>query len=94
MHEHSTRIRGKRGPPTGQTDHGSMTPQQTGFCVLRKMISQKKVKNNAVYNVLKVAWVNYGPVKMTDLEEGIMVFEFENGKDRACIMDMSPWVVH
>lgn len=45
------------------------------------MISQKKVKNNAVYNVLKAAWENYGSLKMSDLEEEVMGFDFENVKE-------------
>lgn len=62
--------------------------------MLGKMISQKTVKNNAVYNVLKAAWANYETVKMTDLEEGVMTFDFENEKDKDRVLDMSPWTIH
>lgn len=47
-----------------------------------------------MHNVLKVAWANFGPVKQTELEEEIMVFEFENVKGRDRIMAISPWAIH
>lgn len=58
------------------------------------MISQKIVKNNVVYNVLKGAWANLGTVKMKDLEDGVMTFDFENNKDMDWVRDLSPWAVH
>lgn len=59
-----------------------------------KMISQKEVKNSAVYVVLKATWTSYGSVKMTDLEDGVMTFDFQNESDRNRVLDMSPWAIH
>lgn len=58
------------------------------------MISLKPVKNSVVYVVLKAAWAAYGSVVMTDLEEGVMAFDFQNVTERDRILDMSPWVIH
>lgn len=47
-----------------------------------------------MYNVLKLAWENYGPVKQTEVDAGLMAFEFSSVKDMERIMDMSPWAIH
>lgn len=62
--------------------------------IVRKMISLKAVRNSVVYVVLKAAWEGFGTVQMTDLEEGVMAFDFQNEKDRIRVLDMSPWVIH
>lgn len=59
-----------------------------------RMVSQKSVKNAAVFTVLKAAWVNFGSVKMSELEGGVMAFDFDSESDRDRILDMSPWAVH
>lgn len=58
------------------------------------MISQKPVKCNAVFSVMKAAWGNFGAIKMTEIADGIMVFDFESDADRDRVVDMSPWAVH
>lgn len=65
-----------------------------GFRLLGKMISQKIVKNNAVYSVLKAAWASMGPVQMKDLDGGVMAFDFASAKDRDWFMELSSWEVH
>lgn len=62
--------------------------------VVGKMISQKPVKNSVVYNVLKAAWATFGAVKMSDLEGGVMAFDFTNDSDRDRVLDMSPWAIY
>lgn len=52
------------------------------------------VKNSVVFSVLKAAWSVYGSVKMTDLESGVMAFDFQNEADRAKVLDLSPWTIH
>lgn len=47
-----------------------------------RMVSQKPVKSNVVFTVSKDAWRNYGSVKMTELEEGVMAFDFDSDADR------------
>lgn len=69
-------------------------PRQTAGRVVGKMISQKQMKNSTVYGVLKAAWAAYGDVKMTDLEEGVMAFDFVREIDRDMVLDMSPWAIH
>lgn len=44
--------------------------------------------------MLKAAWGSYGSVKMAELVEGTMVFDFESDADRDRVLDMSPWAVH
>lgn len=68
----------------------SRPPKLFGGRIIGKMIS----KNNAVYSVLRAAWAEYGSVCMTDLEGGIMDFDFESAKDRNRVMDKSLWSVH
>lgn len=58
------------------------------------MITQKRINNKVVCCVLKLAWANYRRVKQSELEEGLMVFDFDSIKDRDRILDMSPWAVH
>lgn len=52
------------------------------------------MKNSAVYNVLKAAWARFGSVKMTEVDERTMSFEFQSDKEKAQVLDMSPWSVH
>lgn len=52
------------------------------------------MKNSAVYNVLKAAREAYGSVKMTDLEVGVIAFDFQSETYRDWVLDMSPWAIH
>lgn len=38
--------------------------------------------------------MKFGTVKMTELEDGIMTFDFESESDRERVLDMSPWAIH
>lgn len=40
------------------------------------------MKNLVVYNVLKVAWARYGSVRMTEVDDRTMAFEFQSEKDK------------
>lgn len=69
-------------------------PKRKSTIVVGRMISQKLVKNNVVFTVLKATWGSYGSVKMSELEEGVMSFDFENDVDRDRVLDMSHWAIH
>lgn len=58
-----------------------------------RIISQKTIKNTVVHNILKVAWARYRSVKMVEVDDKTMTFEFHNERDRDQIMDLSPWSV-
>lgn len=47
-----------------------------------RIITQKQMKNLVVYNVLKVAWARYGSVRMTEVDDRTMAFEFQSEKDK------------
>lgn len=72
----------------------SRPPEQQLGRVVGKVISQKSVKNNAVFSMLKAAWAGYATVRMTDLSEGVMAFDFANAGDHDRVLDMSPWAIH
>lgn len=40
-----------------------------------------------------IAWEKYNNVRITDLSENLMLFEFGNKDDDAIIIDLSPWAV-
>lgn len=72
----------------------SRPPEQRLGRVVGKVISQKPVKSNVVFSVLRAAWAGYGAVTMTDLSEGVLAFDFANAGDRDRVLDMSPWDIH
>lgn len=41
------------------------------------------------YNVLKVAWARFGSVKMTEVDNNTMNFEFETERDKNQVLDQS-----
>lgn len=59
-----------------------------------KLISEKQIKSNVVFSVLRAAWGSYGTVVMSELKEGIMAFDFACEEDRKRVMDLSPWAIH
>lgn len=61
--------------------------------VFVRIISHKQIRNFAVHNVLKLAWTRFGPVKMFEVDEHTMKFEFDSERDKDQIMDHSPWSV-
>lgn len=62
--------------------------------MIGRMVAQKSVKNNAVFNVLKAAWANHDSVRTSDIDEWMMAFEFEYEKERDRVLDMSLWSIH
>lgn len=51
------------------------------------------MKNSLIYNVLKITWARHRPVRMTEVDDKIIAFDFESERDREQIMDMDPWSV-
>lgn len=77
---------------TACTSPGTL-PCDSNTTVLDRIISHKGIKNTVIYNILKAAWASYGPVKMSELNESTMKFEFESNRDRKQILDLSPWSI-
>lgn len=66
----------------------------TGYMVLRMLMSERHIKNNVVQNVLKEAWARFGPVRISEVNETTLIFDFESSRDRDQILELSPWSVH
>lgn len=66
----------------------------TGARVLGMLISDKHIKNNVVQNVLKEAWRRFRPVRVSEVTETMLMFNFESVKDRDQVLEPSPWSVH
>lgn len=47
-----------------------------------RIVAQKQVKNSVVYNVLKATWAWFGAVKMTEVDERTMEFEFQSVREK------------
>lgn len=62
--------------------------------VYGRIVSQKLVRNSVVVMVLKNAWSRFGPVRMTDINDKTMVFEFDSDRDREQILNQAPWSLH
>lgn len=58
-----------------------------------RIISQKHIRNTVVHNVLKVAWERFRPIRMLEVDEQTMSFEFDSERDRDQIMDLTLWSV-
>lgn len=56
-----------------------------------KLYTHKNIKNVVAHNVVSITWEKYNNVRITDLAENLMLFEFDNKDDVASIMDLSPW---
>lgn len=50
--------------------------------VFGRVISDKVVKNSVVRSVLKAAWERFGKVTMTEMDDRMLAFDFENNRDR------------
>lgn len=61
--------------------------------VYGRLLSSKSVRNSVVRNVLNLAWARFGHVKMKDVDDNTMAFEFESDRAREQILDLSPWSV-
>lgn len=44
--------------------------------------------------MFKIAWSRFGSVRMSDIDEQTMAFEFESERDKEQILDQSLWSVH
>lgn len=66
-----------------------ITPGRDGSRVYGRLISNKAVRNSVVRTVLNVAWARFGSVKMKEIDEGTLAFDFENSNDKDRIMDLS-----
>lgn len=51
------------------------------------------MKPVVTHSVLKLAWARYGKIRITELEDKIMLFEFANEDAKNQIFDMSPWSI-
>lgn len=47
-----------------------------------------------VQNVLKEAWARYGPVRITEVNDTTLMFDFESSNDRDQVLELSPSSVH
>lgn len=52
------------------------------------------MKNAVVRNVLKGAWTRYGMVRMIEMDEHPLAFEFDHDRHREHILDLGPWSVN
>lgn len=52
--------------------------------------SQKEIKMAAIHHVLKLAWARYEKFIIFEMEDKILLFEFEHDEDKNHILDMSP----
>lgn len=66
----------------------------SGECVLGMLISDKPIKNNVIKNVLKEAWSRFGKVRMVEVNQSTLVFEFDSAQDKEQILELSPGSVH
>lgn len=58
-----------------------------------RIISDKGMKNSVVNKVLQLAWARFDKVKMTEVDDRTMAFEFQSEKDKEQILDLSPWAI-
>lgn len=57
------------------------------------IISAKPLRNSVVRNVLRGAWDRFSSVRMQEVDDHTLSFEFGNARDRDQVMDLSPWSV-
>lgn len=65
-----------------------------GTRAIGMLMSDKHIKNNVVKNVLKEAWARFGPIRIAEVNDTTLVFDFASEKDREQIIELSPWSVH
>lgn len=85
--------RGEHSPRKTILDLPSNPRLEDGERYVRRIISKKIVKPAAIQSVLKLAWASYGKCRISEIEDIIMLFEFENIIDKDQIFDMSSWVI-
>lgn len=86
----------QQGIPTLQLLPSSVqsSGRGTGTRGLGMLLSEKHVKNNVVQNVLKEEWARYSSVRITEVNETTLMFDFKSPKDRDQVLELSPWSVH
>lgn len=85
--------RGSGGPHQTTLQLMYRPPGSEGSRLYSRILSSKAVRNAVVMNVLKIAWARFGTVKMNEVDENTMAFEFGNEGDKQQILDLSPWSV-
>lgn len=63
------------------------------YMCIRKVISDKQIKTNAVHNILQQSWGRYAGVRVQEITEDVILFEFENEDDQKDAMDLCPWAI-
>lgn len=58
-----------------------------------KVKSDKQMKLNIVQNVLLHAWRRYTSIRIKELTQNVMLFEFEEQQDYDDVMDCCPWII-
>lgn len=53
----------------------------------RSVISLKMARNVAIHNILKVAWSKYESMSITNLNENMILIEFEKLEEKLGILD-------
>lgn len=69
-------------------------PAESNTRVLGQLVTRKGIKNAVVHSVLRIAWSRFGLVRMIDLDDRTIEFEFDSVHDKDQVMDMAPWSVH
>lgn len=66
------------------TPHPHHTHTETGPQVFGRIVSQTQrgMKNPVVHNVLRVDWARSGSVRMTEVDNWTIAFEFESERDK------------
>lgn len=83
-----------RTSPDRQVMNLNATPRLIGkFCCVGMIISEKKPRLNAVQNVLSHAWKKYTSIHIKELNQQVLLIEFERKQDYDEIMDSCPWAI-
>lgn len=69
-------------------------PSESATRVFGRAVSLRGIKNTVIRNVLRIACASYGLVRMTEIDDRTIAFDFNSARDREQILDMAPWSVH
>lgn len=58
--------------------------------MLDQLFFETDKKTVVAHNVLKIAWVNFNSVSITNLQENLFLLEFESENYKKLILDQSP----
>lgn len=84
---------GSEGPRLPNLHLRHRAPDCDGSRLYGRILSQNPVKNAVVRSVLKNAWTRFSVVRMIDVDDNTMAFEFNNDGDLQQVLDLSPWSV-